>query len=135
MWFCKAMVWDRDRDILTRAPLAGQLIGLVMTNILGAIHFSRAEDRVGVILAIFDLVLWLLALHFEGRGTSAMGEAAPTQCDLARDPFGVHRLLPGLQRYVRDTDLSPSRCSACGTGQSRAQGCFAVLDSIEQKQN
>ncbi|CAJ1360051.1 unnamed protein product [Effrenium voratum] len=91
MWFCKAMVWDRDRDIFTRAPLAGQLIGLVMTNILGAIHFSRAEDRVGVILAIFDLDVWLLAFR---HGPGILKGEAPRPWEKLRLRNAIWRGMP-----------------------------------------
>ena len=95
--FCKAVVLHGERDIFTWAPLAGQLLGLIMTNALGVLHFWRAAAQSGSDPGHFRL--GHLAPgdpprpgHFEGRGPSAMGEAAPTQRDLARDPFGVHRL-------------------------------------------
>mmetsp|Transcript_59641 Transcript_59641/g.142225 ORF Transcript_59641/g.142225 Transcript_59641/m.142225 type:complete len:645 (-) Transcript_59641:47-1981(-) len=91
LFYCKATFCDRDDDILRWAPLAGQLIGLIMTNVLGVIHFVRAEDRLGVVLAALDLDIWLLAYR---HGPSILKGEAPKQWEKLRLRTAIWRGVP-----------------------------------------
>ncbi|CAJ1460546.1 unnamed protein product [Effrenium voratum] len=53
-------VLDGDHDILHSAPLAAQLAGLVMTNLLGAVFYFRRKNWWGGLCACLDLDTWYL---------------------------------------------------------------------------